>query len=262
MSKHRRVAKARIKSNKVDHTFELTEALLNNGYAQLEGPKRKKWSKHDIKIIKPLTQTQEDFFHAYYTGYHLVGYGSAGVGKSFLSLYLALNDVLDPNKPQDRIIIVRSNVATRDVGHLPGTIEEKLAPFEAPYRDILESLVGRSSTYEDMKAAGLIQFMPTSYIRGQTWDNAIVIVDESQSQNAHELNSVITRIGEDTRLIVIGDVRQDDLIYKKNDTSGFSQVLKVFETMESVAMIKFTQADIVRSGFVREWIIACESLGF
>lgn len=255
----KRAVKTRVLNNKPDNTLELSTALLNNYKAWEEGPQKKKnWSKHDIKNLKPLTMTQEDFFHAYFNGSHVVGYGSAGTGKTIISIWLALNDVLDKEKPQNRLIIVRSNVATREVGHLPGTYEEKLAPFEIPYRDALEFLFGKSSTYDDMKAAGLIEFMPTSFIRGQTWDNAIVIVDESQSQNFHEINSVITRVGENSRLIVLGDIKQDDLIYRRNDTSGFSRVIQVFESMKSVAMVKFTQDDIVRSGFVREWIIACE----
>ena len=258
----KRAIKTRSSHHKQDYTLELSTALVNNYKAWEEGPqKRKSWSKHDIKQLKPLTMAQEDLFHAYFSGSHIVGYGSAGTGKSFISLWLALNDILDKEKPQNRIIIVRSNVATREVGHLPGTYEEKLAPFETPYKDILESLVGKSSTYDDMKAAGLIEFMPTSFIRGQTWDNAIVIIDESQSMNGHEIHSVLTRIGTDSRLLILGDVKQDDLIYKKNDTSGFAKALTVLETMKSVAMVKFTQDDIVRSGFVREWIIACENLG-
>lgn len=257
----KRSTKSRVLRNRPDNTLELSTALINNYKAWEEGPKKKSWSLHDIKPLKPLTQTQEEFFHSYYNDRNIVGHGSPGTGKSYISLWLALCDVLDKSKPQDRVIIVRSNVATRDVGHLPGTVEEKLAPFEAPYRDILEGLFGRASTYTDMKASGLVEFMPTSFIRGQTWDNAIVIIDEIQSLNSHEISSVISRLGIDSRLIAIGDVKQDDLIYKKNDTSGFASALRAFQLMKSVDVIQFTQEDIVRSGICREWIIACEAVG-
>lgn len=262
MSRQRAV-KARVKNNRKDNTYELSQALVNNYKAWEEGPQRRKiWSKHDVKNIKPLTMAQEDLFHAFFSGSHVVGYGSAGTGKSYISLWLALNDVLDKDKPQSKIIIVRSNVPTREVGHLPGTADEKVSVYETPYREILESLIGKSSTYDDMKAAGLIEFMPTSFIRGQTWDNSIIIIDEAQDMNFHELSSVITRKGQDSRIFVLGDTKQDDLIYKKNDSSGLAKALLVLQRMGSVAMVKFTPADIVRDDFVKEWIIACEELGF
>jgi phosphate starvation-inducible PhoH-like protein len=258
-----RATRVRIKNNRKDNTYELSQALVNNYRACEEGPQqRKTWSIHDLKAIKPLTMAQEDLFHAFFSGSHVVGYGSAGTGKSYISLWLALTEVFNKTSPQKKIIIVRSNVPTREVGHLPGTVDEKLSVYETPYHDILENLIGKSSTYTDMKAAGLIEFIPTSFIRGQTWDNAIIILDEAQSCSWHELNSVITRTGENSRLLLLGDTKQDDLIYRKNDISGFPTVLRVFEQMESVAMVKFTTDDIVRSGFVKEWLMNCEQLGF
>ncbi len=261
MSRHN-TAKSRVKNNRKDNTYELSQALVNNYRAWEEGPqKRKTWSKHDLKMIKPLTITQEDLFHAFYSNYQIVGYGSAGTGKSFISLWLALNEVFNKDTPQTRIIIVRSNVPTREVGHLPGTYEEKLSLYETPYRDILEELIGKRSTYDDMKAAGLIEFIPTSFIRGQTWNDAVIIVDEFQSMNFHELSSVITRKGKNSRLVLLGDTKQDDLQYKKNDVSGAAAALRVLNEIDSVAMIKFTSDDIVRDEFVKAWIIACEKLG-
>lgn len=256
----KRVLKTRI-NNRQDTTYELSQALVNNCKAWEEGPlKRKSWSKHDIINIKPLTIAQEDMFHAFFSGNNVVGYGSAGTGKTFVALWLALNEVVNRDTLQTKIIIVRSAVPTREIGHLPGTANEKLSPYEVPYRDILEELIGKSSTYDDMKIAGLIEFMPTSFIRGQTWDNAIIIVDEAQDLNFHELNSVITRIGEDSKLFVLGDTKQNDLIYRKQDESGLKDALKVFEQMSSVAMVKFTSADIVRGPFVKSWIIAVEEV--
>lgn len=259
----KRVLKTKIthSSSRQDDVYELSQALVHNCKAWSEGPQQRKvWSKHDIRAIQPLTIAQEDLFHAYYSGSNIVGYGSAGTGKSTIAIWLALNDILDKTCVQDKIIIVRSNVATREVGFLPGTASEKISVFERPYYDILEFLVGKSSTYEDMKAAGLIEFMPTSFVRGQTWDNSIIIIDEGQSMNWHELNSVITRLGTDSRLLLLGDIKQNDLVYKRSDTSGFVNALKVFEQIPSIAMVKFTHDDIVRSDFVKQWIIACESL--
>ncbi len=259
----KRVLKTKIthSSSRQDDVYELSQALVHNYKAWSEGPQhRKTWSKHDIRSLQPLTIAQEDLFHAFFSGSHIVGYGSAGTGKSTIALWLALNDILDKTCVQEKIIIVRSNVATRDVGFLPGTASEKLSVYERPYFDIFEFLVGKCSTYEDMKVAGLIEFMPTSFVRGQTWDKSFVIIDEAQSMNWHELNSVITRLGTDSRLIVLGDIKQNDLVYKRSDISGFVDALKVFEQMPLISMVKFTHDDIVRSEFVKQWIIACESL--
>jgi phosphate starvation-inducible protein PhoH len=167
--------------------------LLNNDkQAMLEGPGKKSWSKHDIKAIKPLTDNQQAMFRAYFEGGNVCAYGSAGTGKTYLALYLALCDVLDGNHDQNHLIIVRSAVATREVGFLPGTLEEKIAMYEIPYRDILADLFRRHSTYDDMKTAGIIKFMTTSFVRGLTWDNAVVVVDEGQNMNWQEINGAMS----------------------------------------------------------------------
>lgn len=254
------MAKRRSSRKLKEEMQELTTALYNNGAAQIEGSSKKKWTKHDIRPIKPLTKTQEDFFHAFYNGKQICACGSAGSGKSFLSIYLALHDVVDGRK-QNKIILVRSSVTGRDQGFLPGTQEEKNAPFENPYRDILANLCGRNSTYDDMKTAGIIQFMTTSHLRGLTWDNAVIIVDEVQNLNFSEISTIITRLGENSRLIILGDFNQNDLIRKKDDKSGFHEMMKVIQKMPSFETIKFTINDIVRSKFVREWIVACEETG-
>ena len=250
-----------IKNNKQANVFELTNALINNTKAWEEGPKRKSWSKHDLRTIRPLTVAQEDMFHAYINNYNICGYGTAGTGKTFLALYLALNEVFDPKSEVNRIIIVRSIVSTRDPGHLPGTLAEKVSPHEEAYHSILHQLVGKSSTYQDMKDAGLIEFKVTSFVRGTTWDNAVVIMDESQNMNLHEFDSVVTRLGEKSKLIVLGDVRQNDLIHSRKEVSGFSDALRIMECMDDFAMVNFTQQDIVRGPLVKSWIIARESIG-
>jgi len=235
----------------------LKMSLILNGKAQEEGPKRKKWSIHDLRSIKPLTPTQEDMFHAFFDGKHICAHGSAGTGKTFLALYLALSELLD-RREQQKIIIVRSAVSTREVGHLPGSLEEKMSEYERPYREIVADLMGRAATYDDMKSAGLIEFMATSYIRGITWDNVILVVDEGENMNFHEIDSIMTRLGKNSRVIFTGDVPQTDLLRRSNDTTGMPRFLKVIKNMNDFASIEFNRHDIVRSSFVKSWIIASE----
>lgn len=235
----------------------LEMALSLNGKAIQEGPRKKNWSMHDLKTIKPLTPTQEDMFHSWYNGDNICAHGSAGTGKTFLAFYLALTSVLE--KRQSRIILVRSAVATRDIGFLPGTLEEKLMQYELPYHDILWELVGRPSTYQDMKELGLIEFHSTSFLRGLSWDNAVVIVDEAENLTFHEIDNVMTRIGENTRIIFTGDTRQTDLDgSKRMGSEGLTEAMKVFDSMETFESIEFNVHDIVRSEIVKSWIIACQ----
>ena len=238
--------------------MDLELALCLNGAAKEEGPKRKNWSMHDLKTIQPLTPTQEDFFHAWYQGKNVCAHGCAGTGKTFLAFYLALQDIL--SKRQQRIIIVRSAVTTREVGHLPGTLEEKLLKFEEPYVDILWELIGRPSTYQDMKDAGLIEFHSTSFLRGLTWDNAIVIVDEAENLTFHEIDSVMTRLGENTKIIFTGDTSQTDLDgSKKMGSEGLTAAKRVFCNMHAFECVEFTEHDIVRGELVKSWIMACNA---
>ncbi len=244
------------RNSRRDRDFQfLEEALYNNGAAQLDGRRKKTWSTHDLKTIKALKPAQEDMFHAWHNNPHICAYGTAGTGKTFLALYMALNEVFNASTPQDHIIIVRSVVPTREVGFLPGTLEEKVSVYEQPYRDVCSELVGRCSTYDDMKEAGVIQFVPTSYIRGLTWDNAIVIVDEGQNMSFHEIDSVITRLGDNSRLIFTGDLKQSDL---RPTETGMGKFLKISEGMSCFGRVQFNRHDIVRGSLVKSWIIASE----
>ena len=228
-----------------------------NIHAMNEGPRKKHWSIHDLKAIQPLTPMQEDMFHAWYEDdLNVCAHGSAGTGKTFLALFLAMSDVLERNC--QKVIIVRSAVPTREIGHLPGTAEEKMAVYEQPYRDILHELFGRASTYDDMKDAGLVEFMPTSFIRGLTWDNAIVLVDEGENMTFHEIDSVMTRLGENSRVIFTGDMIQTDLDKRKNDVSGMLDFMNVIKEMSCFEDIRFTVEDVVRGPFVKSWIRASE----
>lgn len=252
--------KRAVKAAKNNSVFELSHALVNNSKAWEEGPKRKTWSHHDLLTITPLTAAQEDMFHAHYNNYNICAYGSAGVGKSFIALYLALTEVFNPKSEIDHIIIVRSTVPTRDMGHLPGTAAEKIAPHEEAYHDILHDLIGRASTYEDMKAANLIEFKSTSYVRGTTWNNAVIVIDEFQNMTLSEFNSVITRAGNNSKVMVLGDTQQNDLINNRREVSGGDDVLRILDIMGEFAMIPFTVHDCVRGPLVKSWIMARESL--
>lgn len=254
MSRKRASSRA-IKNN----IYELTEALANNGKAQLDGPRRKHWSRHDIKHIRPLTMVQEEMFRGFFEGNNICAHGSAGTGKTFIAMYLALSELLNQSTPIERIIIVRSVVPTREVGHLPGTLEEKQAVYEAPYKDIFAELLGHASSYEDMKAAGLVQFQTSSFVRGLTWDNAVIVIDEFQNMQMDEFDGVFTRTGENSRVIVCGDnVRQCDL--KRHETPAADRIIKVLDNMETFDTIKFTVHDIVRGSLVKSWIKAREDL--
>ena len=255
MSKKRRNTHVR----KQIRTLELQ--LIENGRAMDEGPQRKKkWTKHDIKSIHPLTPAQEEMFHSFFQGQHICAHGSAGTGKTFLALWLALNEIVEQDSDNDQIVIVRSPVQLREIGHMPGDLDEKLSFYETPYKDILAELCGRHSTYDDMKDAGLVRFMPTTFIRGLTWDNSIVIIDEGQNMTFHEINSIMTRLGQNSRIIFTGDHPQSDLCSKRNEESGMARMMKICDEMKRFDCIEFTKHDIVRSDFVKEWIIATEEV--
>jgi phosphate starvation-inducible PhoH-like protein len=239
--------------------MELEKALCLNGFAQKEGPKRKTWSMHDLKTIKPLTPTQNDYFHAWYNNFNICAHGCAGTGKSFLAIYLALQDVI--SRRQNRIIIVRSAVSTRELGHLPGPLEEKLMAYEEPYANIFHELLGRPSSYQDMKDAGFVEFHSTSFLRGLTWDNTVVVLDEAENLTFHELDSVMTRLGENTRIIINGDTTQTDLDgSRKLGHEGLTKAKQIFCDMDSFECIEFNEHDIVRGELVKSWIMACNAL--
>lgn len=241
------------------NVVNMTEALMMNGRAMQEGPKRKTWTSHDLKNIKPLRPAQEDMVHDFLAGKNILAHGSAGTGKTFLAIYLALTELLHKDGQFDKIIIVRSAVPTRDMGFMPGSLTEKIALYELPYVDIFHDLFGRFSTYEDMKHSGLVEFTTTSYIRGLTWDNAIIIVDEVQNMEFHEINSIMTRVGMGTRIILAGDIPQTDL-RRKGERTGMDRLLDILKKMKDFSSIKFNHDDIVRSDFVKSWIIASEEI--
>ena len=217
----------------------------------------------DIPVIEPLTDTQQSVFDAFEDSNNkaFVLFGSAGSGKQFLAMYHALLDVLDPQTPYAKIIIIRSAVQSRDQGFLPGDIDEKMSAYELPYVSIFADIIGKKDAYEKLKESGKIEFMSTSFLRGSTFNNAIIIFDEAQNENWHGISSVITRVGKDSKIIICGDYVQSDLIKTKNDVSGFRELIRVATSMSEFSNFKFTSDDIVRQGFVKSWIMTCERLG-
>jgi len=229
--------------------------------------KRKKPINLDfIKKIEPLTENQERFFEEYKEDQNLVAYGCAGTGKTFITLYNALLDVLDPKTPYEKIYIVRSLVATREIGFLPGDHEDKSALFQIPYKNMVKYMFEMPDDnafemlYANLKAQGTISFWSTSFIRGTTFDNAIIIVDEFQNLNFHELDSMITRVGEQSKLMFCGDATQSDLI-KTAERNGIVDFIRILKNMPSFSMVEFEAEDICRSGLVKEYIIAKHELG-
>lgn len=219
---------------------------------------KKSFHKRDIKYISALTDTQRDVMIAYAEHYHLFLYGSAGCGKTFLAMYLSLMDVLEERSVFHKLIIVRSAVATRDIGFLPGTEEEKMAIFEQPYIAICNELFSVKKSYENLKKLSYIEFVSSSYLRGITFDNAIILVDEVQNFSPDELNTVMTRIGNNTRIIFAGDMAQTDLNKTSRDKSGMGDFTNILRSLSEFAMIKFVPDDIVRSDLVKRYIIAKE----
>ena len=211
---------------------------------------------HLVKL-DPLTQNQKLAFESFASGNHLCLDGSAGTGKTFISLYLALEAVF--NKEYEKVIIVRSAVPTRDMGFLPGTQEEKEDAYTAPYKAIVNDLFEDSDAWTKLTSGKQIEFLTTSFIRGITLKNAIVIIDESQNCTYHELCSVITRLGEDCRFIMAGDYYQSDFT-RKGDQNGISYFINIIKNMRAFDHIEFKWEDIVRSGFVRDFIMTKEMI--
>jgi phosphate starvation-inducible protein PhoH and related proteins len=214
---------------------------------------------HQLREIKPLTKNQNKAFGFWKGGSNLVLNGSAGTGKTFLAVYLALKDVMDKNTPYEKVIIVRSVVPTREMGFLPGTEDEKMDAYSRPYVSITAELFDQDDAWIDLVQSNRMRFESTSFVRGLTWDNAIVIVDEMQNLNFHELDSVITRVGLDCRFILCGDYYQSDFERKK-DREGVVDFLKITKMMSSFKVVEFTWSDIVRSDFVKDYIMTKEML--
>jgi phosphate starvation-inducible protein PhoH len=212
-----------------------------------------------LKNIEPLTENQRLTFEKYHEGKNLLLHGIAGTGKSFLSTYLSLQTILTDTSRYKKLVIVRSVVPTRDMGFLPGNNKDKAKVYEAPYQAIFTELFGRGDAYEYLKQKGVVDFISTSFIRGITLNDCIIVVDEIANMTLHELDSVITRVGKNCKIIFCGDFRQSDFT-KEQDKNGLIDFMRILNRMKSFDYIDFTENDIVRSSMVKEYIIAKDRL--
>jgi len=229
----------------------------NNKYE--ENPNNSKLN-FNLKYIEPLTVNQKLTFDSFEKDKNLLLHGIAGTGKSFISLYLSLRQILDQKDPRyKRVIIVRSVVPTRDMGFLPGSNKDKAKVYEAPYQAIFTELFGRGDAYEYLKSKNIVDFISTSFIRGITLSDSIIVVDEIANMSSHELDSIITRIGKNCRVLFCGDFRQSDFT-KEQDRQGLRDFMKILHRMKSFEFIDFQKEDIVRSNLVKEYIIAKDNL--
>jgi len=215
-----------------------------------------------IKNINPKTVNQQTAFSYFDDDFNLLLHGLAGTGKTFISLYLALEHILSNLEYNKTVTIVRSVVPSRDMGFLPGNEKDKAKVYEAPYIGICNELFGRGDAYEILKSKRLVNFITTSFIRGTNLDNTIIIVDECQNMTDQELHTVMTRVGENSKIIFSGDFRQNDLVYKKNDQSGIHNFMKILHKMKHFRTVEFDENDIVRSALVKEYIIQRARMGF
>jgi phosphate starvation-inducible PhoH-like protein len=232
---------------------------LSPEISEVEEKKISRLKPSELKSIEPLTSNQGKFFDAYSRGdYFIMLTGSAGTGKSFIACYKAIQEVFDKTSSFKRVVIVRSAVQSRDVGFTPGSLEDKMSLYEQPYMQIYHTLFNRRDAYEALKESGKIEFVSTSFIRGCTFDDSIVIVDECQNMNWEELSTIITRVGYRSKIIFCGDYKQSDLYRKKGDMSGLGKFHAVAKTMSSFTNVEFSTEDIVRSSLVKDFLIAVE----
>ena len=220
----------------------------------------------DIRIdnmvsVSAVTDNQKRAFADYKLGKNLFLYGAAGTGKTFITLYMALEEVLRNESKYDTVYIVRSAVPTREIGFLPGDEEDKTALFQVPYQNMVKFMFEQPNEqafnilYDRLKNQGSLMFLTTSFLRGITLDNAIIIVDEAQNLTFHELDTIITRVGMDSKIMFCGDFFQSDL-QKSVEKEGIKYFMSILRGMQSFSNIEFTLGDIVRSGMVKEYLIS------
>ena len=228
--------------------------------------RKKPINSEQLTEIKPLTDNQKLVFDAYENNKNLFLYGCAGTGKTFIAMYLALKEILSNKTPYEKLYVVRSLVPTREIGFLPGDHEDKAHLYQIPYQNMVKYMFKMPDDpafemlYDNLKAQETISFWSTSFLRGTTLDNAIVIVDECQNLNFHELDSIMTRVGNDSKIIFAGDVAQTDLV-KTNEKNGILDFMKILEIMDEFANIEFDVNDIVRSGLIRNYIVTKLQIG-
>ena len=227
---------------------------------------KKEITSSDLTKIEPVTDNQKIVFESYKKVNNQFLYGCAGTGKTFVTLYLAMQEVLRNDTPYDRVVMVRSLIPTREIGFLPGDEEDKAALYQVPYSNMVQYMFKQpneqafSMLYDRLKTQGSFYFLSTSFLRGLTFDNSIIIVDECQNLNFHELDTIVTRVGQDSKIMFCGDFMQTDLS-KTSERNGLFDFLRILEEMKEFNCIEFNIGDIVRSGFVRNYLIQKTKLG-
>lgn len=225
----------------------------------------KGFSLHHLNSFKPMTYPQREFVRAFDQDIPIIAQvGSAGTGKTAMALHLALRDVFDKSTVWDKVILIRSAVQARNIGFLKGDEQEKDSVFEKGYVSLCDQLLKpRSNNYNNLKAKGYLEFHNTSFLRGQTFDNAIVILDECENCTFHELHTVLTRLGVNSRLVLCGDFQQCDLKGTRHDKSGLGKLVRVLDHMPSASyeQIVYRPEDVVRSGVVKDFLLAMEDSG-
>jgi len=238
-----------------------------NGMSVKQMKRKKPINSSYLLPIEPLTENQKVMFEEYGKGQNIFAYGCAGTGKTFVALYLALRDVLNEDTPYEKVYVVRSLVATREIGFLPGTHEDKASLYQIPYKNMVKYMfempddASFEMLYENLKNQETVSFWSTSFLRGTTLDNSIVIIDECQNLNFHELDSIMTRCGQDTKIMFCGDANQSDL-QKSQERTGIVDFQKILQNMKEFSMIEYGIEDIVRSGLVKSYLISKINLGF
>ena len=228
--------------------------------------KNKEISSSNLLKIKPITESQKTVFETWKKGQNQFLFGCAGTGKTFVSLYLAMQDVLNLQTKYEKVVLVRSLIPTREIGFLPGDEEDKAALYQVPYQNMVQFMFEQPNEqafkmlYDRLKSQGSLYFLSTSFLRGLTFDNSIIIVDECQNLNFHELDTITTRVGQDSKIVFCGDFFQTDLI-KTGDKNGLHDFLRILEEMKDFNCTEFNIGDIVRSGFVRDYLIQKTKLG-
>lgn len=237
-----------------------------NGMSNKQMKRKKPIDSSYLLPVEPLTDNQKIMFEEYGKGQNIYAYGCAGTGKTFVALYLALRDVLSEHTPYDKVYIVRSLVATREIGFLPGTHEDKASLYQIPYKNMVKYMFEMPDDnsfemlYENLKSQETVSFWSTSFLRGTTLDNSIVLIDECQNLNFHELDSIMTRCGQDTKIMFCGDARQSDL-QKSNERTGIVDFQRILEDMKEFSLVEYNIEDIVRSGLVKSYLISKINLG-